>query len=248
MTTELWRRCGHCLAGHIVQVPRAISKPHLYLSSCPILRPLVTSSAKMSVLYRHERDLQAYSRRISLRAPPLPNPRPVLTIPPGRAAGWHQRLGTCRTVPAPKCIPFRKGLPQPLWELRLNADYGTLPGIPLLEALQGVGIIGADVPPSAAGMMMRLNIYWPTTGHVDYEEWFESDDIGSVSLGDVAYVVADLYRDLFERVGPWIRGVSPDWQIRPPQGASGICFGQLRLTRLYSYDYTRVYPEIVVVT
>ncbi len=35
-------------------------------------------------------------------------------------------------------------------------------------------------------------------GHVDYEEWFESVDIGSVPLSSVAYVVADLYRDLFE--------------------------------------------------
>lgn len=35
-------------------------------------------------------------------------------------------------------------------------------------------------------------------GHVDYEEWFESVDIGSVPLSAVAYVVADLYRDLFE--------------------------------------------------
>ena len=35
-------------------------------------------------------------------------------------------------------------------------------------------------------------------GHVNYEEWFESVDIGSVPLSSVAYVVADLYRDLFE--------------------------------------------------
>lgn len=35
-------------------------------------------------------------------------------------------------------------------------------------------------------------------GQVDYEEWFESVDIGSVPLSAVAYVVADLYRDLFE--------------------------------------------------
>jgi hypothetical protein len=35
-------------------------------------------------------------------------------------------------------------------------------------------------------------------GQVDYEEWFESVDIGSVPIGSVAYVVADLYRDLFE--------------------------------------------------
>ena len=35
-------------------------------------------------------------------------------------------------------------------------------------------------------------------GHVDYEEWFESVDIGSVPLSSVAYVVADLYRGLFE--------------------------------------------------
>lgn len=108
-------------------------------------------------------------------------------------------------------------------------------------------------------------------GHVDYEEWFESVDIGSVPLSAVAYVVADLYRDLFEvcvpracpflgltgggsglhvtqRAGPMIRAVSPEWQIRSREDSMGICFGQLRLARLYSYDYVRVYPEIVVVT
>jgi hypothetical protein len=108
-------------------------------------------------------------------------------------------------------------------------------------------------------------------GHVDYDEWFESVDIGSVPLSSVAYVVADLYRDLFEvcvptalvlsffrsdrrgarvtqRVGPRIRAVSPEWQIRSRDDSMGICFGQLRLARLYSYDYLRVYPEIVVVT
>ena len=35
-------------------------------------------------------------------------------------------------------------------------------------------------------------------GQVDYEEWFESVDIGSVPIIAVANVVADLYRDLFE--------------------------------------------------
>ncbi len=34
-------------------------------------------------------------------------------------------------------------------------------------------------------------------GH-DYEEWFESVDTGSVLLSTVVYIVADLYRDLFE--------------------------------------------------
>lgn len=48
--------------------------------------------------------------------------------------------------------------PQPVWELRLNPDYGTLPGIPLLEALQGVGAIGADMP-AYADRLMKLNIY-----------------------------------------------------------------------------------------
>jgi hypothetical protein len=84
--------------------------------------------------------------------------RPVLTIPPGRAAGWHQRIGMCETLPAPKCVAFRKDLPQPLWELRLNPDYGTLPGIPLLEALQSVGVLGADVP-AYLDRAMSMNIY-----------------------------------------------------------------------------------------
>jgi hypothetical protein len=53
---------------------------------------------------------------------------------------------------------------------------------------------------------------------------------------------------LTQRVGPRIRAVSPEWQIRSRADSMGICFGQLRLTRLYSYDYARVYPEIVVVT
>lgn len=35
-------------------------------------------------------------------------------------------------------------------------------------------------------------------GNFDYEEWFESADIALVSLGQVAFVIADLYRDLFE--------------------------------------------------
>jgi hypothetical protein len=51
-----------------------------------------------------------------------------------------------------------------------------------------------------------------------------------------------------QRVGPRIRAVSPEWQIRSRDDSTGVCFGQLRLTRLYSYDYVRVYPEIVVVT
>jgi hypothetical protein len=55
-------------------------------------------------------------------------------------------------------VAFRKDLPQPVWELRLNPDYGTLPGIPLLEALQGVGAVGADVP-AYADRLMKLNIY-----------------------------------------------------------------------------------------
>jgi len=206
----------------------------------------------MSTLFHHREDaedpdLQVYSRRISLRAPPLPNLCPVLTIPPGRAADWHQRIGTYETLPAPKCVAFRKDMPQPLWELRLNPDYGTLPGVPLLEALQGVGVLGAGVPPYSQ-RAVSMNIYWPQMGNFDYEEWFESADIGSVPLNIVAFLIADLYRKLFERVGPSIHAASPRWQIRPQEDAFGVCFGQLRLTRLYSYDYTRVYPEIVVVT
>ena len=49
-------------------------------------------------------------------------------------------------------------MPQPLWELRLNPDYGTLPGVPLLEALQGVGILGAGVPPYSQ-RAVSMNIY-----------------------------------------------------------------------------------------
>ena len=135
-----------------------------------------------STLYRYrdeleDSDLRTNSRRISLRAPPPPNlvnvPRyevhfhpsddsfcqhPVLTIPPGRAADWHQRIGTYENLPPPKHVAHRKNLPQPVWELRLNPDYGTLPGIPLLEALQGVGAVGADMP-AYAERLMKLNIY-----------------------------------------------------------------------------------------
>jgi hypothetical protein len=50
-----------------------------------------------------------------------------------------------------------------------------------------------------------------------------------------------------QRVGPKIQA-SNHWQIRPRDNARGICFGQLRLTQLYSYDGMRIYPEIVVVT
>jgi hypothetical protein len=64
----------------------------------------------------------------------------------------------CETLPAPKCVAFRKNLPQPLWELRLNPDYGTLPGVPLLEALQNVGVLGADVP-AYLGRAVSMNIY-----------------------------------------------------------------------------------------
>lgn len=139
----------------------------------------------MSTLFHHREDaedpdLQIYSRRISLRAPPLPNlvsvtfpatrlvtsflihlmllQCPILTIPPGRAADWHQHIGTYETLPAPKCVAFRKDMPQPLWELRLNPDYGTLPGVPLLEALQGVGVLGAGVPPYSQ-RAVSMNIY-----------------------------------------------------------------------------------------
>jgi hypothetical protein len=49
-------------------------------------------------------------------------------------------------------------MPQPVWELRVNPDYGTLPGVPLLEALQGVGTVGANVP-AYAERLMKLNIY-----------------------------------------------------------------------------------------
>jgi hypothetical protein len=35
-------------------------------------------------------------------------------------------------------------------------------------------------------------------GRVDYEEWFDSVEIASAPLGEVACVIAELYRDLFE--------------------------------------------------
>jgi|HubBroStandDraft_2_1064218.scaffolds.fasta_scaffold2099913_1 hypothetical protein len=85
--------------------------------------------------------------------------RPVLTIPPGRAADWHQHIGTWETLPPPKCVAaLEKKLPQPVWELRLTPDYGTLPGVPLLEALQGVGVVGGDISICACGVL-KLNIY-----------------------------------------------------------------------------------------
>jgi len=116
----------------------------------------------------------------------------------------------------------------------------------------------------------RAAFQWPQIGGVDYEEWFDSVDIASAPLGEVACIIAELYRGLFEvckspflssdacydscaaadmqRVGPKIKASNPQWQIRPRDNARGICFGQLRLTQLYSYDGTRIYPEIVVVT
>ena len=85
---------------------------------------------------------------------------PVLTIPPGRAADWHQSIGTWERLPPPKRVAqsHGNGLAQPIWELRLNPDYGTIPGIPLLEALHGVGIIGAAVP-IYSDRTVKLNIY-----------------------------------------------------------------------------------------
>jgi hypothetical protein len=198
------------------------------------------------------------------------------------------------TLPRPKRASY---VSQPVWELRLNPDYGTLPGVPLLEALHGVGIVGADVP-IYTDRPVKLNIYvctfflvlaiwstllnhflrfalfqWPQSGQIDYEEWFESPDIASAPLGRVVCIVAGLYRNFFEvrafpssepgflyclsdlilsrlatitqRVGPKIKAVSEEWQIRPRDSATGIYFGQLRLTRLYSYDGTQIYPEIV---
>ncbi|KAF8266502.1 hypothetical protein EI94DRAFT_1732961 [Lactarius quietus] len=189
------------------------------------------------------------ARRISLRAPPAPNPRPVLTIPSGRAADWHQSVGTWETLPPPKRIARGDGsaLAQPVWELRLNPDYGTIPGIPLLEALHGVGVVGAEVP-IYSDRILKLNIYWPQIGRVDYEEWFDGVEMASAPLGEVACIIAELYRGLFERVGPKIQASNPQWQIRSSDNARGICFGQLRLTQLYSYDGIRIYPEIVAVT
>ena len=63
-------------------------------------------------------------------------------------------------IPPPKRVACGNGnsLAQPIWELRLNPDYGTIPGIPLLEALHGVGVVGAQVP-IYSGRMVKLNIY-----------------------------------------------------------------------------------------
>jgi hypothetical protein len=85
---------------------------------------------------------------------------PVLTIPPGRAADWHQSIGTWERLPPPKRVAHSHGndMAQPIWELRLNPDYGTIPGVPLLEALHGVGVIGAAVP-IYSDRTVKLNIY-----------------------------------------------------------------------------------------
>ena len=82
-------------------------------------------------------------------------------IPEGHAADWHQCIGTYTNLSPPKHVAHRKSLPQPVWELRLNPDYSTLPGIPFLEALQGVGTVGAvgaDMP-AYADRLIKLNIY-----------------------------------------------------------------------------------------
>ncbi|KAI0290265.1 hypothetical protein B0F90DRAFT_1787673 [Multifurca ochricompacta] len=113
----------------------------------------------MSAVYcAHEQTDDIYSRRISLRAPPAPNPRPVLTIPPGRAADWHQHIRMWKVLPPPKRVAHEMSLTQPVWELRLNPDYGILPGIPLLEALHGLGVVGAGVP-IYSDRHVKLNIY-----------------------------------------------------------------------------------------
>jgi hypothetical protein len=104
------------------------------------------------------------ARRISLRAPPAPNPvntfflnlcqshppLPCITAPRPdnptrtrrRLAPEHRDVGD---LPPPKRIACGNGNApaQPIWELRLNPDYGTIPGVPLLEALHGVGVVGA---------------------------------------------------------------------------------------------------------
>jgi hypothetical protein len=100
--------------------------------------------------------------------------RPVLTIPPGRAADWHQSVGTWEILPQPKRIAHGNGnrLAQPIWELRLNPDYGTMPGVPLLEALHGVGIVGAKVP-IYSGRVVKLNIY-VRVHHSFFLRWVES--------------------------------------------------------------------------
>ncbi|KAF8257935.1 hypothetical protein EI94DRAFT_1791388 [Lactarius quietus] len=164
----------------------------------------------MSTIYHtSEKHDHFHAGRIEQRPPPAPNPCPILTIPPGRAAGWHQSVGTWETLPPPKRIARSDGgaLAQPIWELRLNPDYGTIPGIPLLEALRGVGVVGAEVPIYSDHIRKIANIYWPQIGHVDYEEWFDSVEMVSAPLGKVACVIAVLYRDLFE-VASWTKNTS----------------------------------------
>lgn len=60
----------------------------------------------------------------------------VLTVPSGRAGDWHQTIrmwesSHCRSA----SLSYANALVQPIWDLRLNSDYGTTPALPLLEAL-----------------------------------------------------------------------------------------------------------------
>jgi hypothetical protein len=72
--------------------------------------------------------------------------------------------GTGPSGPGRDSLPKRvtrshfNDLAQPIWELHLNPDYGTIHDIPLLEALHGVGIIGAAVP-IYSDRTIKLNIY-----------------------------------------------------------------------------------------
>ncbi|KAI0261171.1 hypothetical protein BC834DRAFT_972947 [Gloeopeniophorella convolvens] len=202
----------------------------------------------MSTMYQtREAYDQVRDRRISLRAPPAPNPCPVMTIPPGRAADWHQGMRAWEALPPPRHLLSDGCLPQPPWEINLHPDYGTLPGAPLLEALHGIGIVNGHVP-IYTERVVRINIYWPQAGNKgDYEEWFDSPDMACAPLANVACIIAELYRGFFERIGRTVQAANPRWQIRQRDSAPGICFGQLRLTRLYSYDGVHIYPEIVAV-
>ncbi|KAF8264884.1 hypothetical protein EI94DRAFT_1737443, partial [Lactarius quietus] len=111
----------------------------------------------------------------------------------------------------------------------------------IARALHGVGVVGAEVPIDS-DRILKLNIYV----RVDYEEWFDGVEMASAPLGEVACIIAELAGDM-QRVGPKIQASNHSGRFSS-DNARGICFGQLRLTQLYSYDGIRIYPEIVAVT
>jgi hypothetical protein len=74
---------------------------------------------------------------------------------------------------------------------------------------------------------MRI-FQWPQKGNFDYEEWFQSADIGSVPLRVVAFVIADMYRKLFE-----VRGESSQLAFH-----SSSLFLDLTVFRFLVLDHT----------